>query len=107
MSIEPGFEAVEAYIAGLKWSDDTPDIHKTLVAGNIRAFAALQRACGQVSRQEFIDAMVATANEEEIETNSGIELLHAIRVLQDADCLEAIREPAGKLWDALVHGNSQ
>lgn len=31
---------VDAYIRNLPWSDDTPDIHRTLVAGNLRAFAA-------------------------------------------------------------------
>lgn len=30
---------IEDYIRNIKWSEDTPDIHKTLVAGNIRAFA--------------------------------------------------------------------
>lgn len=31
---------VEEYIRTLPWSDDTPDLHKTLIAGNIRAFYA-------------------------------------------------------------------
>lgn len=29
---------VEAYVAGLKWSADTPDEQRTLVIGNIRGF---------------------------------------------------------------------
>ena len=28
---------IEEYIRNLEWSDDTPDIHKTLVAGNLRS----------------------------------------------------------------------
>lgn len=32
-------EAVESFIKNLGWSDGTPDIHVTLVAGNIRNFA--------------------------------------------------------------------
>ena len=36
--VPKSFEQIEEYIRSLPWSDDTPDIHKTLVAGNIRAF---------------------------------------------------------------------
>ena len=28
---------IEEYIRNLEWSDDAPDIHKTLVAGNLRS----------------------------------------------------------------------
>ena len=36
-------DSVEDFIKGLEWSDDTPDIYKTLVAGNIRNFAWIVR----------------------------------------------------------------
>lgn len=41
--VDENLELIENYIQKLKWSDDTPDIHKTLVAGNIRAFYAWAR----------------------------------------------------------------
>lgn len=47
MSIEPGIDAVESYIAGLRWGDETPELARSLVAGNIRAFAAHQRIAGR------------------------------------------------------------
>ncbi len=45
MSEESDFfsEAAEIYISNLTWSADTPDISKTLVAGNIRNFARILR----------------------------------------------------------------
>jgi hypothetical protein len=42
--VDENLELIEEYIRKLKWSDDTPDIHKTLVAGNIRAFYAWVRS---------------------------------------------------------------
>jgi hypothetical protein len=48
---ERGFlsaDSVERYIREeLEWSADAPDIHKTLVAGNIRAFATYLRSMFQ------------------------------------------------------------
>ncbi len=38
--VETALESVESFIQALQWSPGTPDIHITLVAGNIRNFAA-------------------------------------------------------------------
>ena len=40
-------ERVEEFIRALPWSEDTPDLHKTLVAGNLRNFAAAIRAASK------------------------------------------------------------
>jgi hypothetical protein len=39
MTSDPRAELLDSYIDGLKWSEDTPEEARTLVAGNIRGFA--------------------------------------------------------------------
>lgn len=52
-------EAVEAYIAELRWAPDAPDVWRTLVAGNIRGFAAALSALDSALDSEIAAAVRA------------------------------------------------
>jgi len=55
-----------------------------------------------MDRSEFIKRVQYKSENEECWQGDAMELLNAIRVLADANCIDAIGEPAGKLWDCLT-----
>lgn len=53
--------AVEKYISSLQWSDQTDDYTRTLVAGNIRAFAAWLEDLTAPNTSEPIKTVISAA----------------------------------------------
>ncbi len=100
---------VEEYIRSLKWFSDTPDIYKTIVAGNIRGFAAhikdrlgnLPKEVASTAVLEFIEGLENRMKEKQILFNWIPQDKYGYKMVKakDLDILSLLNKAKDRLQD--------